>query len=116
MNVNEKIYRNVKALCKIHGKDMKFVEKDIIGKTPGYLSRKNTKIDVETLMNLSEFFDITYAQLITGDFEYELSRKETIECLKSAVTKATQFLTVEGIMNVINPLLGKEENDERAEG
>ena len=116
MNVNEKIYRNVKALCKIYGRDMKFVEKDIIGKTPGYLSRKSTKVDVETLMNLSEFFDITCEELISGDFEHELAMKETIEGLKSAVTKATQFLTVEGIMNVINPLLGKEENDERDEG
>ena len=115
MNVNEKIYRNVKALCKIYGRDMKAVEKEI-GRTPGYLSRKSTKVDVETLINLANIFVIPFGELTSGDFEHELAKKETIEGLKSAVSKATQFLTVEGIMNVINPLLGKEENDERAEG
>jgi transcriptional regulator with XRE-family HTH domain len=115
MNINEKIYRNVKALCKIYGKDMKEVE-TAVGKSSGYLSRKNTKVDVETLMKLAEIFEVTCEELMSSDFEHELAMKEAIEGLKSAVTKATQFLTVEGIMNVISPLLGMEDEDERAEG
>ena len=109
MNVNEKIYRNVKALCKIYGRDMKFVEKDIIGKTPGYLSRKSTKVDVETLMNLSDFFEITCEELISGDFEHELVLKEAIESLKNAVINAKQYYNEDGIMNVIRPLLVEDE-------
>ena len=110
MNINEKIYRNVKALCKIYGKDMKDVE-NAIGRTPGYLSRKNTKIEVETLIKLAEIFEVTCEELMSGDFEHELAMKETIEGLKSAVTKATQFLTKEGIMNIINPMLFGEDEE-----
>jgi len=111
MNINEKIYRNVKALCKIYGKDMKEVE-TAVGKSAGYLSRKNTKVEVETLVKLADIFEVSCDELMKCDFEHELEMKETIEDLKSAVTKATQFLTVEGIMNVIKPMLCMEDEDE----
>ena len=115
MNINEKIYRNVKALCKIMGKDMKDVE-TAISRTPGYLSRKNTKVEVETLMKLADIFEVTCEELISMDFEHELVIKEAIDGLKNAVINARQYFNEDGIMNVIRPLLEKEENDERAEG
>ena len=115
MNINEKIYRNVKALCKIYGKDMKEVE-TAVGKSAGYLSRKNTKVEVETLVKLAEIFKVTCEELISMDFEHELVLKEAIESLKNAVINAKQYYNEDGIMNVIRPLLAQEDNDERTEG
>jgi transcriptional regulator with XRE-family HTH domain len=108
MNINEKIYRNVKALCKMDGKDLKDVEREI-GRAPGYLSRKNTKVDVEMLMKLAELFEISPEELMNLDYEHELVLKEAVDELKSAVLRAKLYFNEDAIMNVISPLIEQGE-------
>ena len=105
MNINERIYRNVKALSKICGKNLKDIENEI-GRTTGYLSRKNTKIDVETLIKLSEIFGVTNDELMNGDFEYELNRKVTMENLRVAVLAMRDFFAEDSaIVNFVTATL-----------
>ena len=110
MNINEKIYRNVKALAQINGMDMKDVEAQI-GRSPGYLSRKNTKIDVETLIKMAGIFEVSSEELMSCDFERELKQKITMDNLRSAVAAASEFFNRDGIlMFVQNSIPGKEES------
>ena len=111
MNINEKIYRNTKALCKINGQSLKEIEQQI-GRNPGYLSRKSTKVDVETLMKLCDLLDVTPEELMNLDFEHELEIKETMEGLKLAVQKANQYFNKDGIMTFVGNAIKGEEQDE----
>jgi DNA-binding Xre family transcriptional regulator len=113
MNINEKIYRNTKAMCKINGQSLKEIEQQI-GRTPGYLSRKNTKVDVETLMKLCDLLDVTPEELMNIDFEHELEIKEIMESLKLAVQKANQYFNKDGIMTFVGNAIKGEEQDEGA--
>ena len=108
MNINEKIYRNTKALCKINGQSLKEIEQQI-GRNPGYLSRKSTKVDVETLMKLAELLEYTTDDLMYGDYERELEINEDLKSLENAVRKVKQYFNKQGIMNFINPLFVDED-------
>jgi transcriptional regulator with XRE-family HTH domain len=120
MDINEKIYRNVKAICKMNGLGLSDIERQI-GRNPGYLSRKSTKVDVETLVKLAELLEYTTDDLMYGDYERELEISEDLKSLENAVRKVKQYFNKQGIMNFINPLFvdedqTKEEDNEGAEG
>lgn len=104
MNINEKIYRNTKALCKINGQSLKEIEQQI-GRNPGYLSRKSTKVDVETLMKLCDLLDVTPEELMNRDYEHDLEIKEALDNLRSAIENVKQYFNEDGIMNYIRPML-----------
>jgi transcriptional regulator with XRE-family HTH domain len=108
MNINERIHWNVKALCKLKGKNIKDIEKEL-GRSTGYLSRKTTIIDVKMLLKLSEIFDVPTDEILHGDFNHEVVLKETVETLKSAVLNAKQYFNEDAIMNVITPLIEQGE-------
>ena len=110
MDVNEKIYRNVKALTKINGEEMQDVEKSL-GKSPGYLSRKRTKISAEMLVQLGQIFETPIEDMIGGDFERQLAIKNTIISLREAVEAARVYLSREAILNTVEPLLEDEKED-----
>jgi transcriptional regulator with XRE-family HTH domain len=111
MNINEKIYRNTKALCKINGQSLKEIEQQI-GRNPGYLSRKSTKVEVETLMKLCDLLDVTPEELMNRDYEHDLEIKEALDGLRSAILNVKQYFNEDGIMNFIGPLLIEEMPDE----
>ena len=120
MDINEKIYRNVKAICKMSGLGLNDIEQQI-GRNPGYLSRKSTKVDVETLVKLCELLEYTPDDLMYGDYERELEISEDLKSLENAVRKVKQYFNKQGIMNFINSLFvdedqTKEEDNEGAEG
>lgn len=97
MNVSEQIYKNVKALAAINGMDMKAVEEKI-GKSAGYLSRKNRKISVDMLMDLSEIFEEPVDDLIHKDFEHELKQKTLLENLDIAFQTACEIFNPEALI------------------
>ena len=109
MNINEKIYRNVKALAEINGIDMKDIEARI-GRSVGWLSRKNSKIDAETLMKLAEILDISIEDLMLGDYEHKLKEKKALEAVSAAIVAALEFFNRDGldtfVQNVINQHCG----------
>lgn len=107
MDINEKIYRNVKALAQIHGIEMQEVEEQL-HKSPGYLSRKSSKISAEMLVNLSRIFEEPIEDLIGGDYERQLQIKNTIIRLRETVEAAREFLSKEAILNTINPLIEED--------
>ena len=115
MNINEKIYRNVKALAEINGIDMKDIEARI-GRSVGWLSRKNSKIDAETLMKLASIFEISVDELLSGNFEEELNLKIALDNLRTAVIAAAKYFDKDSslpsidtyVRNVISQEFGKE--------
>lgn len=96
MGINEKIYRNVKALAAINGMDMKEVEAKI-GRSAGYLSRKNSRIDAEMLVKLSEILETGVDELMRNDFEHELKQKIALENLRTAIGAASEFFNRAGL-------------------
>ena len=108
MKANERVYRNTKALTKIAGKDMKDVEAEI-GRTAGYLSRKNSKIGVDELMKISSVFGVTADELLTVDFEYELKRKEAIEKAQDVIRLAREFMSDNAITALVDKVLQESE-------
>ena len=100
MNMSEKIYRNVKALAAILGMEMKDVEAKV-GKTAGYLSRKRTRIDVDTLVKLSEILEVSTDDLMHNDDEHELKKKNAMDELAYAVIAASDFFNEDGIVTFV---------------
>ena len=107
MNINEKIYRNTKALCKINGQSLKEIEQQI-GRSTGYLGRKSTKVDVETLMKLCDLLDVMPEELMNRDYEYKLAMNEAFDELKSAVLNLKQYITDNGIKEFVEEILSEE--------
>ena len=64
-NVNEKICRNVKALCKLYGVMLKDIEKSI-GKNPGFFSRR-CNVTADQMVIIAQNFDISIEDLISRD-------------------------------------------------
>lgn len=84
-NVNEKICRNVKALCKMHGFLLKDIEKSI-GKNPGFLSRKFRKITADQMVIIAQNFDISIEDLIANDYESALKMSDLDDGIYAAIT------------------------------
>ena len=112
MDINKKIYRNVKALSAIRRIDMKEVEARI-GRTPGYLSRKSTKIDVETLINLAAMFGVQNDELMNGDFELEQKRIEVTNSVRETVLEAKNYISESVLKEMLVQLI---ENSGTTEG
>ena len=87
---SEKIYRNVKALCKEKGIKLGDVEQKI-GLSVGYLSRRNKKISVECLIDLADVFDLKMDDLIVKDFTTELDRKSAFISLRNSILWMKDF-------------------------
>ena len=112
MDINKKIYLNVKALSVIKGIDMKDVERKI-GRTPGYLSRKSTRVDVETLIKLAALFGVKNDDLMDGNWELEQKKIEVTNALTAAVSEAKKYLS-DGVLR--DMLLALVSGDETQEG
>ena len=108
MNTNEKVYRNVKALAKLGNMDMKDVEAKI-GRTPGYLSRKSSKIGVDELVTLSELFGVTTDEMLNGCFEYDLKRKEAMEKVSEIVEIAKEYFREEELIAMVDRIIREGE-------
>ena len=66
MSVNEKICRNLRALCKINCLRLMDVEKGI-GRNPGFLSR-NSKLSADEIVYLANKCGVTVQDLMEKDF------------------------------------------------
>ena len=83
-NVNERICRNVKALCKMNGVLLKDIEKSI-GKNPGFLSRR-CKVTADQMVIIAQDFDITIDDLIANDYESSLKAADLDDGIYAAIT------------------------------
>ena len=83
-NVNEKICRNVKALCKMHGVMLKDIENSI-GKNPGFFSRR-CKVTADQMVIIAQNFDISIEDLIANDYETALKSADLDDGIYAAIT------------------------------
>lgn len=112
MDINEKVYLNVKALARINGIDMKDVETSI-GHSVGYLSRKSTKISLEDLVKLSKVLEVSADELMYNDFQRELQRKIALEDLDSAFVKALEFFNGDALISRLQAKVIPEGDDQQ---
>lgn len=88
MNLNERIYANVKSLCKLKNTKIGLLESRI-GMQTGYLSRIGNgvvNISLKTTLEIAEYFGITIDELIHVDFK--------IKTLEAEIQEATERLKV----------------------
>ena len=96
MTVNERVCRNVKALCKINHIAIGEVEKKL-GKNPGFFSRKSS-INPDMLLEIASIFEMTLDDLMRIDFEKHLVEAEEKENLISAVRVLTCKMNKDELM------------------
>lgn len=92
MNANERVYRNTKALAAMNDMPMADLEKKL-GKAAGYLSRKRTRVDVDTLMAISEIFGVMPEELMRNDYERELHAAEATKTLEQTIISSLEYLS-----------------------
>ena len=85
MNTNEKICRNVKALCKINGYMLGEVEKDI-GMYPGFFSR-NRNVSAELLVKIADKFEVSVMDLLNKDFQQELLEADKVDKVYAVIAE-----------------------------
>jgi hypothetical protein len=110
MSIREQIYKNVKALAQLNGREMKDVEKSI-GRTPGYLSRKNSSLNVLDLITLAQMFNVSVDDMINGDYEKELKTHLAAETLENAVNDAIFYFSDEKIRQIVERRLKTEDEE-----
>ena len=99
MTVNERVCRNVKALCRINHVQLGEVEKKL-GKNPGFFSRKSN-INPDMMLEIGSIFEITLDDLMKMDFEKHLIEAEEKENLISAVRTLTARMHKDELMKWI---------------
>ena len=104
MTVNERVCRNVKALCKINQIPLGEVEKKL-GKQPGYFSRRRN-VSPDMMIEISSLFEMTLDDLMKMDFEKHMQEAEEKENLISAVKTLTSRMNkdemIKWLAHVVN--------------
>lgn len=83
MTVNERVCRNVKALCKINHIALGDLERKI-GKQPGFFSRRST-VSPDVMIEIASIFETTLDDLMKMDFEKHMQESEEKENLIDAI-------------------------------
>lgn len=110
MNLNEKIYRNVKALAAINGMNLRDIEINS-GLYPGYFSRiKKRGISLDAAMNVSKELDVQMDELMNGDYEHELEKKIAMDELASAICRASEFYNEDGLIQFLRNMIHERKN------
>ena len=103
-DINNKVYRNVKALAK--SKDMKLADVEAqAGVTTGYLSRKGKRISVETLIKLANALGVSTDELLTKDYETELNEQLARHNLRDAILWIKDFHSREEVEAIVKKYL-----------
>ncbi len=108
MNISEKIYENVKALCKMNDKNMGYIETEIAGVSVGYLSREQKNISVKCVYNIAEYFGITVNNLIEKDYWEEYKQTLAEKELNDAVRRAKKAMKGCDVLQVVNKILDEQ--------
>ena len=87
----EIVYKNVKALVFMQGLEMADVEKET-GHAPGFLSRKNNTLDIDTFLKLCKILGVSPADMIERDYTEEMMKQNAINAMYKAVDDALEFL------------------------
>ena len=111
MIVNERVCRNVKALCKINHTQLGDIEKQL-GKNPGFFSRR-CKISPDMMIEIADIFEMTLDDLMKMDFEKYMQEAEEKENLINAVKVVANRMTKDEMMkfmiHVVNCTYGDGE-------
>lgn len=111
MTVNERVCRNVKALCKINHIALGDLEKKL-GKNPGYFSRRCV-VSSDMLLEIASMFEMTLDDLMKMDFEAHMKdaedKENLINAVKAMACKMSKDEMMKLVIRVINCAYGKGE-------
>ena len=111
MTVNERVCRNVKALCRINHIPLGEVEKRL-GKNPGFFSRR-CNVNPDMMIEIASIFEMTLDDLMRMDFEKHMIEAQEKEDLISAVKTLTGRMSKDEMMkwliHVVNCAYGDGE-------
>lgn len=96
MTVNERVCKNVKALCKINHIALGEVEKKL-GKNPGFFSRRSN-VNPDMMIEIASIFEMTLDDLMKMDFEKYMQEAEEKENLINAVKTLTVRMNKDEMM------------------
>ena len=96
MTVNERVCRNVKALCTINHTPLGEVEKKL-GKNPGFFSRRS-RVSPDMMIEIASIFEMTLDDLMKMDFEKYMKEAEEKENLINAVKTLTARMNKDEMM------------------
>ena len=81
--INDRICRNVKALCKMHDIRLMDIEKGM-KRNPGFLSKKG-KLSADEIVYLSKQLGVSFEDLMEKDFETALMIQNHEDAIYEAV-------------------------------
>ena len=81
--INDRICRNVKALCKMHDIRLMDIEKGM-KRNPGFLSKKG-KLSADEIVYLSKQLGVSFQDLTENDYEAALSIQTHEDAIYEAV-------------------------------
>jgi len=99
MTANERVCRNVKALCRINNVALGEVEKRL-GKNPGFFSRR-PNVNADMTLEIASIFEMSVDDLMKMDFEEHLQEAEEKENLISAVKTLTGRMHKDEMMKLL---------------
>ena len=110
MNTNEKICRNVKALCKINGYMLGEVEKDI-GMYPGFFSRKRN-VSAELLIKIADKFEVSVMDLLNKDYQQESFETEELDKVYAVIAEMKKYMNkgemMKWLITIMNLVYGDD--------
>lgn len=110
MTVNERVCRNVKALCNINHIPLGEIEKNL-GKNPGFFSRRSN-VSADMIIELATRFEMTADDLMKLDFErYQKVAEEKvnlISAVKAMTCRMNKDEMMKWLVHVVNCAYNEE--------
>ena len=114
MTVNERVCRNVKALCEMNHIALGEVEKKL-GKNPGFFSRRRN-VSPDMMVEIASMFEMTLDDLMKLDFEkYKRAAEEKenlINAVKALVFRMNKDEMMKLVIHIVNCAYKDEVNYE----
>ena len=88
MTVNERVCRNVKALCKMNHVALGDLEGKL-GKNPGFFSRR-CNVSPDMMIEIASYFEMTLDDLMKLDFEKVIEERADRDSLDDAVYRLSK--------------------------
>lgn len=101
-----KVYQNVKALAFLQDRQMADIEK-AIGHAVGFLSRKSSTLDIDTVVQLCKVLDVSMDDLLNRDYTHELEKRTALQNLYRAVDAALPYYEDAAVVEMVAAHLGE---------
>lgn len=107
-NIKERIYENTRALCEIRNERLGELEVNVLGLSPGYLSRTTHGIKIENVYRIAKHFSVTVDDLIEHDYGEEYKELLAEKELKETVKRVKKAMRGCDVLKVVNKILEEQ--------